>query len=293
MKNSDGYIHCQRSIDRVLVSRQRNKRSWRFSPGEIVAERRVVARLGGGGRTEVYRCVDGSGASVAVKVLRPGRTGERDVRVLQREAATLNALDHPGFPRLVDADLEAEPAWIGMTLVDGPHLSEHVRAQGLLEVEAATALAQGLAEALDHLHARGRVHLDVKPSNIVLGTPPVLLDLGASRMVTRAETLRPRVGTLTYLAPEQAAPSTFGPPGPASDVWGLGMVLLRVTTGANPLVQRREDHPPDEDVLAAACREAAADVPATLREGVRACLATVADDRPTAEEVIGLVTPRR
>lgn len=263
------------------------KRTWRAKRGaELVRGRHVIERLGGGRRTEVYRCTDETtGHPVAVKILRPGRTGDRDVRMLRREARTLAALDHPGFPRLLDDDLESEPAWIAMSHVDGPHLSDLVREYGPIDVEQAVPLARDVADALAHLHERGRVHLDVKPSNVVMGARPVLLDLGASRTVERAAGLASGVGTLTYLSPEQADPDQFGPPGPWSDVWGLGMALLRATTGANPLTARRREDRPDESSLAAACRDAAGTVPTALRELVRVCLATEGTARPTAMEV--------
>jgi serine/threonine protein kinase len=262
------------------------KRTWRAPRGhEIAPGRRVIERLGGGRRTEAYRCTDdATGTPVVVKVLRPGRTEERDVRMLRREARTLAALDHPGFPRLLDLDLEADPAWIVMTHVDGPHLSDLVDAHGPIELEQALPLARDVAAALDHLHGRGRVHLDVKPSNVGMGARPVLLDLGASRRIERAARLGPGVGTVTYLSPEQAAPVQLGVPGPASDVWGLGAVLLQATTGHNPLAVRREVADPDERALAAACRDAARGVPAALRDLVVACLATDPQDRPTAAE---------
>jgi len=271
------------------------KRSWKVPRGgEVVPGRRVIERLGGGRRTEVYRCTDEhTGEPVVVKILRPGRTEDKDVRMLSREARTLGALDHPGFPRLLDQDLDAEPAWIVMTQVDGPHLSDLVRDYGPIEVEQAVPLARDVAGALAHLHDRGRVHLDVKPSNVVMGERPVLLDLGASRRIDRAARLGPGVGTITYLSPEQAHPGDLGVPAPPSDVWGLGMTLLRATTGHNPLTARRDTEEVDEVALAAACRAAAADVPAELRDLVVACLATDPADRPTARDVADRVDTRR
>lgn len=264
------------------------KRSWKAARGtELVPGRRVIERLGGGRRTEVYRCTDdATGAPVVVKVLRPGRTEERDVRMLRREARTLGSLDHAGFPTLLDQDLDADPAWIVMTQVDGPHLSDLVRDYGPIEVEQAIALARDVADALAHLHGRGRVHLDVKPSNVVMGERPVLLDLGASRRVDRAATLSAGVGTLTYLSPEQAEPGTFGVPAPPSDVWGLGMTLLRSLTGQNPLMARRDEAHADEAELANACRDAAGAIAPPLRDLVAACLATDPADRPTPADIV-------
>ena len=273
---------------RLRVSRP-PKRSWRTRPGhELVPGLRVVERLGGGRRTEVYRCMGGDHEEpvvVVVKVLRPGRTDERDVRMLRREAATLAALDHPGFPTLVDQRLEADPAWIAMRDVAGPHLSDLVRDRGTLGVDTALALAVEVADALAHLHARDRVHLDVKPSNVVLGTRAVLLDLGASRQVERAARLRPGVGTLSFLAPEQAAPGTVGVPAPASDVWGLGITLLRSVTGRNPLVARRADAPPPEPELVAACLDLAREVAPPLGDLLVTCLALDPAARPRAADI--------
>jgi eukaryotic-like serine/threonine-protein kinase len=264
---------------------QPRKQSWKAPRGsEVVPGRHVIDRLGGGRRTEVYRCTDDvTGEPVAVKVLRPGRNDPRDIRMLAREARTLAALDHPSFPRLLDSNLDADPAWIVMSQADGPALSTLVADHGLLEVEQARPLAHDVADALAHLHDRGRVHLDVKPSNILMGARAILLDLGASRTIKQAAALS-GVGTVAWLSPEQADPDRFGPPGPPADVWGLGMVLLYATTGTNPLEARRHDDPPDEADLARACLEAVAQVPASLQDLVRAALATAAADRPTAAE---------
>lgn len=263
------------------------KRTWKVAAGrEVVPGRRVIERLGGGGRTEVYRCTDeATGAPVAVKILRPGRTGEKDVRMLRREARSLGAVDHPGFPRLLDVGLDQHPAWIVMSQVDGPHLSALVRDYGPIEVEQAIPLARDVADALAHLHESGRVHLDVKPSNIVMGTRPVLLDLGASRTIERAARLSANIGTLTWLSPEQAGPGPAGVPSPPSDVWGLGISLLYALTGDNPLAVRRDEADVEPGALAAACRAAARQLPSALRGVVVACLATDPRDRPTAREL--------
>lgn len=278
------------------MTERARKPTWRVARGEeVVPGRRVIERLGGGGRTEVYRCTDdATGTPVAVKVLRPGRTGEEDVRMLRRESQTLAALDHAGFPQLLDADLDAEPAWLAMTQVDGPHLSDLVRSHGPIEVEQAVPLALDVADALAHLHDRGRVHLDVKPSNVVMGARPVLLDLGASRTLEGAARLRPGVGTRSYLSPEQAVPGELGVPGPPSDVWGLGITLLVALADANPLAARRDDHEVDEVALAEACRAVAqAHVPATLRGFVVACLATDPAARPAPTDVAALLDGAR
>ena len=126
-----------------------------------------------------------------------------------------------------------------------------------------------------------------------MGERVVLIDLGTARSQERARRVPPRMGTITYMAPEQVEPETYGAPGPPADVFGLGMTLLRATTGKNPLVARR--HPeacPDEPTLVAACLDAAAAVPEPLRGVVAASLALEAADRPTAAEIVALLEAR-
>jgi serine/threonine protein kinase len=95
-------------------------------------------------------------------------------------------------------------------------------------------LAVELASVLHFLRYVGYVHLDVKPSNIIMGSPARLIDLSVARTLELAENLDHSVGTDDYMAPEQVEPPKRGRPGPASDVWGVGATLYHAIEGAPP-----------------------------------------------------------
>ena len=244
----------------------------------------ALEHLGGGRRTEAWRCADDDRLAV-IKLLRPGRDEERDHRRLAEEVRAYRDAVHPAFPRLLDVDLDHDPPWIALEHVDGPPLSRVVRAHGPLDLEPALALLEALATALADLHDRGRVHLDVKPSNVVLSTEARLLDLGASRTVEDARDLGGGIGTWHSMAPEQVDPDRFGPVGPAADVWAVGSTLLYALTGDAPLRARRDEPTPDEADVATGARAAAASAPRQVRDLLTACLATDPVDRPTADDL--------
>lgn len=280
-------MHTGQTTDRRPQDRAvTEKPSWAVAEGdEVVPGRSVVTHLGGGRRTEVYHCTElATGDPVVVKILRPGREDASDRRVLAREAEALGQLDHPGFPRLIDADLDSERAWIAIEYVAGPHLSTLLRRFGSLEPEQSQALAHDIGASLAVLHSNDLVHLDVKPRNIVMGATPVLLDLGTARSTAAAARLRPGIGTRSTMSPEQADPARFGTVGPPADVFGLGVTLLIATGGTNPYRARREG-----DIDEVAAQRAAVAVTRTLdtplATTIARCLALDPSERPTAAEV--------
>ncbi|MDQ2584950.1 serine/threonine protein kinase [Saccharothrix yanglingensis] len=192
---------------------------------------RLDGLLGTGGVADVHRAWDVRLARhVAVKVFRPGEdlaAGRRfDV-----EVTTLAGLSHPALVAVHDAGHDAGQAFVVLGLVEGGTLRDHL-GDGPLGTEEVRVLGARLADALDHVHAHGVVHRDVKPSNVLVdrdGTA-FLADFGLARLVdstrlTRADQV---VGTAAYLAPEQVRGE---PVGPAADVYALGLVLLECLTG--------------------------------------------------------------
>lgn len=266
------------------------KRRWAPAEGtELVPGWTALEHLGGGRRTEAWRCADDDRLAV-VKLLRPGRDDERDRDRLAEEAAAYADAVHPAFPRLLATGLDHDPAWIALEHVDGPPVSRVVKRHGPLDLEQALPLLRALAAALADLHARGRVHLDVKPSNVILAAEPRLLDLGASRTIADAAELGGGIGTWHSMAPEQRDPARFGSVGPAADVWAIGSTLLHAVTGQRPLRARRDDPAPDEADIAASARAAVAQAPRELRSLLERCLATDPAARPTAIELTSTAT---
>lgn len=272
--------------------------AWDLAAGDVIGAGRTVVRpLGGGKRTEVHLARDdASGRLVVVKVLRPG-SGDAARRALRAEADLVADLDHPGFPRLLDVVLDREPVHLVLEHVDGPRLSTHVRQQGPRSGDALVALGRRLADAVAYLHGRGYVHLDVKPSNTILGDPPRIIDLGVARTVAAAARVRGTVGSHRFQSPEQHDPAGFGGLTFQADVWGVGVTLAFAARGSSPFGplrderdQRRRLTVRDVDTL-----ELPDTLPPALAATIRAAMAWEPDARPTARELADRLAalPRR
>ncbi|MEO5920341.1 MAG: serine/threonine-protein kinase [Pseudolysinimonas sp.] len=151
----------------------------------------------------------------------------------------LAGLSHPGLVMLFDAALDAEPAYLTMEYVIGETLAERLRRGPLPPTEAAV-LVIAIAEALAFVHARGIVHRDIKPGNILqpasttgTGGPAKLADFGIARLVdgARVTATGSVMGTAAYISPEQASGQ---PASPASDIYALGIVLIECLTAQHP-----------------------------------------------------------
>src|SRR5918997_3199138 len=185
---------------------RRPRPTWGLSEGdEIAPGRSVLRRIGGGRRYEAMLVWDQHRLAVLVaKVLRPDQA--RDAAALQdlaHEAALLERLAHPVVVRSFGAVTEGRFPHLVLEHLDGPTLDELLARDGTLALEQVLPLALHIASALHYLANEGIVHLDVKPSNVVMGAPPRLIDLSVARTVGDAARLRHAVGTGAYMAPEQ------------------------------------------------------------------------------------------
>ncbi|MCO5169423.1 MAG: protein kinase [Planctomycetes bacterium] len=196
----------------------------------------VVARAGVGGMGVVYRARDPAGGEVAVKVL--AALGPEDRARFAREAEAGASLRHPHIVAVREVALAADPPHLALEWVEGETLRARLRREGRLAPAEAARVVGAVARALEHAHARGVVHRDVKPENVLLGADGrvLLADFGVARLLTRETRLTATgdlVGTPAYLAPEQAA-GEASRVGPATDVWALGVLLFEALTGAPP-----------------------------------------------------------
>ncbi|WP_063755330.1 serine/threonine-protein kinase [Streptomyces sp. NRRL S-337] len=165
-----------------------------------------------------------------VKVLRPDRQGEQRLRErLLQEGHWLQTFTHPHLVRAYETGETPEP-YVVLETLTGETLAHLVdRRQRRLATNDLALLGLHLCSALHYLHGKGLLHLDIKPSNIVVGCRRAkVLDLSIARPPGPAP---PGVGTFCYLAPEQARGGTLTP---ATDVWGLGSTLYEAATGAVP-----------------------------------------------------------
>jgi hypothetical protein len=205
------------------------------APSPLVLGRyRPVRPLGSGGSGSVWLAHDeASGLEVALKIVaRDGKAGAR----AEREAHAAARLRHERCLRAYALAHDDEHVYIAYEYVPGRTLRDALRAGELRDAESVEAAAQVL-DGLAHAHARGIVHRDVKPSNVLLAdgqhVSVRLLDFGLARM-DETETLTATgdvPGTLAYISPERLSgePATC-----ASDVWAVGVMLWEALAGGHP-----------------------------------------------------------
>lgn len=260
--------------------------------GSLVLNRFLIERrIGSGGFGTVYEAWDGRlERPVAVKAIESSGAPGSD-RVL-REAQAAARLNHPGIVTLYEMGEEDGNALLVTELVDGSTLADLNR-DGTLSDREVGEIGADLCEALDHAHARAVVHRDIKPQNVLVteeGEPHAkLMDFGVARLTDAAALTAPGdvVGTLAYMAPEQAEGRTAGP---EVDVYALGLMLYESWSG---------DHPTRRSTPAATARAIGArtrplrrlrpDLPRELCEAVDACLQTRPDRRPSLEQLGGTI----
>ncbi|HET9253390.1 MAG TPA: protein kinase [Candidatus Eisenbacteria bacterium] len=211
--------------------------------GGRILHYRVVGRLGQGGMGEVVLAEDERlGRRVALKFLSRSFAADPQARErLQREARSLAALSHPHIATIHALEESAERLFLVMEYVEGETLAQAI-ARRPLPVEHALSVGLAMAEALAHAHARGVVHRDVKPANILIRPDgsAVLTDFGIADLesATRLTAEGYTPGTVAYMSPEQARGARVDA---RSDLFSLGAVLYEALTGARPFVGDRPE----------------------------------------------------
>jgi serine/threonine protein kinase len=255
--------------------------------GSLVLNRFLIERrIGNGGFGVVYEAWDGRlERSVAVKAIESG--GAQSHQRVLREAQAAARLNHPGIVTLYELGEEDGSALLVSELVQGSTL-DRLSSQAALSDREIGDVGADLCEALDYAHAQGVVHRDIKPQNVLVTEDEPrakLMDFGVARLTDGTALTAPGdvVGTLAYMAPEQAEGRTAGP---EADVYSLALTLYECWSGENP--NRRATPAATARAIGRrprALRRLRPDLPRELSDTIDACLAPRPSRRPGLEDL--------
>jgi serine/threonine protein kinase len=210
----------------------------RFTIGKY----KVLERLGSGGMGSVYLCEHKlMRRRVAVKVLPTAKAADDAcLQRFYREARAVAALDHPNIVHAYDIDQDENLHFLVMEYVDGSSLQDIIKRTGPMEVFRAAHYIRQAALGLEHAHAAGLVHRDIKPGNILVDRSGVvkILDMGLARFFNDEDDVLTRkfdekvLGTADYLSPEQAIDSHEVDI--RTDIYSLGATFYYMLTGQTP-----------------------------------------------------------
>ncbi|WP_328438966.1 serine/threonine protein kinase [Streptomyces sp. NBC_00444] len=262
--------------------------------GRLIAGRyRLLAKLGHGGMGTVWRAKDETmDREVAVKEPRvPDHLPEREranaFERMRREARAAARLDHPAVVMVYDVAVVDGRPWIVMELVQGRSLGDALQ-EGTLGAREAARIGLEVLGALEAAHAAGILHRDVKPDNVLLGRHDrvVLTDFGIAQIEgeTNLTDTGGFVGSPEYIAPERVLGQR---PGPASDLWSLGVVLYAATEGVSPF--RRSNTPATLQSVLNATPAPPASASGSLAETINGLLQKDPARRPNAGQVRALL----
>ncbi len=263
-------------------------------PDQVIGGRYELGeRLGFGGMSTVHLARDGVlEREVAVKLLAEHLAHDAQfVSRFRREAQAAARLMHPNIVQVYDYGFDADTGrhYIVMEYIRGQSGAEIIREDSRLGVGEALQLVDGACRGLEHAHANGVIHRDVKPGNILRSDDGAvkLADFGIAKaaqdQTSQITQVGSVLGTAAYLAPEQAAGEEAGP---EADIYGLGVVTYQFLSGRLPyeaesltelvLLQQRRRPPPLDEVNQ--------EVPPALARAVERALALEARDRYSSAE---------
>ncbi len=262
--------------------------------GRLIAGRyRLLAKLGHGGMGTVWRAKDETvDREVAVKEPRvpehlPERERANAFERMRREARAAARLDHPAVVNVHDVAVVDGRPWIVMELVQGRSLGDALQ-EGTLGAREAARIGLEVLGALEAAHAARILHRDVKPDNVLLGRHDrvVLTDFGIAQIEgeTNLTDTGGFVGSPEYIAPERVLGQR---PGPASDLWSLGVVLYAATEGVSPF--RRSNTPATLQSVLNATPAPPAAAQGPLAEAINGLLQKDPARRPNAAQTRALL----
>jgi serine/threonine protein kinase len=265
-----------------------------LAPGSALGGYTIIAAIGAGGMGQVYRARDGRlNRDVALKILPPDAADAERLQRFEREAQIVASLNHPNVVTVHSVEQSGGLHFLTMELVEGATLGDIIPPGGM-PIGRLFQIAIPLADAVGAAHARGVIHRDLKPGNVMVTADGrvKVLDFGLAKLrpaeavlsdlstISRHDlTVSGRIlGTLAYMSPEQAEGRDVDH---RSDVFSLGVILHELATGTRPFVGASS-----AALLSAILRDTPAPVnelrpelPAELSRLIRRCLAKDLDRR--------------
>jgi serine/threonine protein kinase len=269
-----------------------------LAPETNLGAYRLIARIGAGGMGEVWKAEDTRlGRIVAIKILPAAVASDTEaIARMRREARTAAQLYHPNIAMIHSFEQDGDQLFIVMEFVDGQPLSALLKRGPLAEAEICR-IGRGVADALAEAHAKGIVHRDIKPDNVIVsGNRVKVLDFGIAKQVgapapdAKATFMTQQgmiLGTIQYMSPEQALGKAVDA---RTDIFSLGVMLYEAAVGRLPfrgetvtetMTQIIRDEPVDP-------QQANPQLSAGLAAIIRRCIAKKREDRfGSAEELAG------
>lgn len=199
---------------------------------------KIISKIGVGGMADVFKGEDTLlGRPVAVKILRSNFAGDDDfVARFKREAQAAGKLSHPNIVSMYDVGFDQGYHYIVMEYIEGETLKEYITRHERISIDNAVKFTIVIAEGLEHAHAMGIVHCDIKPHNVLITKQGRIkvTDFGIARAMNAGTTMmytNSIMGSAHYLSPEQASGK---PVNGSTDIYSLGVVLYEMLTGRVP-----------------------------------------------------------
>jgi serine/threonine-protein kinase len=210
-----------------------------MNPPDKIGKYDIQSILGRGGMGIVYKAFDPAiHRHVAIKTITKSALDQSELQYalkrFQHEAQAVGRLTHPSIAAIFDYGEDAELAYIVMELVSGKSLSQHLQNQAHFELDEISEIVRQLLDGLDYAHARGVIHRDVKPPNILLDDDGhiKITDFGIARIDTSTLTQVGEVmGSPGYMSPEQFAGTEIDA---RSDIYSAGVIAYELITGRKP-----------------------------------------------------------
>ncbi|HEX7419069.1 MAG TPA: protein kinase [Thermoanaerobaculia bacterium] len=237
-----------------------------IAPNDVLGYYRMIERIGAGGMGEVWKAEDTRlGRVVAIKILPPAVASDQEaIARMRREARTAAQINSPHIATIYAFEEIGERLFIVMEYVEGEPLTKFI-ARGVTEADLCR-IGRDVAEALSEAHAKGIIHRDIKPDNVIVsGRRVKVLDFGIAKQVSGvAGSNDPTafvtqqgmiIGTVQYMSPEQALGKSLDA---RTDIFSLGVVLYQMATGRLPfrgetvtetMTQIIRDEPPDPTTI--------------------------------------------